>query len=71
LYCIKTVEFEIDREYVKRVVGSQGSSVNKLRDSLGVRIDFSDDVDDKDVGKRRKAATQKSKVTVRRSSPAA
>lgn len=66
------VEFEIDREYVGRVVGSQGSGVNKLRDSLGVKIDFSDDVDDtKDAGKKRKGVTQKSKTTVRRSSPTA
>jgi hypothetical protein len=54
---------------VGRVVGSQGSGVNRLRDSLGVKIDFSDDDDDtKDAGKRRKGTVQKSKVTVRKSS---
>ncbi|KAH9979180.1 SCP160 protein [Russula compacta] len=59
------VEFEIDREYVGRVVGSQGSGVNKLRESLGVKIDFLDDGDDnKDMGKKRKGATQKSKITI-------
>ena len=53
-----------------RVVGAQGSGVNKLRDSLGVKIDFLDDGDDnKDMGKKRKGATQKSKITVRKSSP--
>ena len=51
-----------------RVVGSQGSGVNKLREILGVKIDFSDDGDDpKDAGKKRKGATQKSKITVRKS----
>ena len=69
LYCVKAVEFEIDREYVGRVVGSQGSGVNKLRETLGVRIDFADDGDEtKDAGKKRKGATQKSKITVRKSS---
>ena len=53
-----------------RVVGSQGSGVNKLREILGVKIDFSDDGDDpKDASKKRKGATQKSKITVRKSWP--
>jgi len=70
-YRIKSVEFEIDREYVGRVVGSQGSGVNRLRESLGVKIDFSDDVDDtKDAGKKKKGTVQKSKITVRKSSSA-
>ena len=68
IYCIKSVEFEIDREYVGRVVGSQGSGVNKLREILGVKVDFQDDGDDaKDAGKKRKGATQKSKITVGKS----
>ncbi len=72
MYSIKSVEFEIDREYVGRVVGSQGSGVNKLREILGVKIDFSDDGDDtKDAGRKRKALTQKSKTTVRKSWPGA
>ncbi|KAG8923857.1 hypothetical protein FRC01_012232, partial [Tulasnella sp. 417] len=36
------LEFSIPQEYVGRVVGSQGSGVNKIRDSLDVKIDFSD-----------------------------
>jgi len=72
MYCIKSVEFEIDREYVGRVVGSQGSGVNRLREILGVKIDFSDDSDDtKDAGKKRKGAAPKSKITVRKSLPGA
>jgi len=60
-----SVEFEIDREYVGRVVGSQGAGVNRLRESLGVKIDFSDDGDDiRDTGKKRKGTTQKSKITI-------
>ncbi|KAH9061342.1 SCP160 protein [Lactarius vividus] len=60
-----SVGFEVDREYVGRIVGSQGSGVNKLRDSLGVKIDFSDDGDEtKDANKRRKGTGLKSKVTI-------
>jgi hypothetical protein len=55
---------------VGRVVGSQGAGVNRLRESLGVKIDFSDDGDDiKDTGRKRKGTTQKSKITVRKSLP--
>ncbi|THH31786.1 hypothetical protein EUX98_g2412 [Antrodiella citrinella] len=42
------VEFVIDREYVGRIVGARGSGVNKLRDTLGVSIDFQDEAEDKD-----------------------
>ncbi|KAH9176394.1 hypothetical protein EDB89DRAFT_1941161 [Lactarius sanguifluus] len=60
-----SVGFEVDREYVGRIVGSQGSGVNKLRDLLGVKIDFSDDGDEiKDVNKKRKGSGLKSKVTI-------
>ncbi|KAI0066135.1 SCP160 protein [Artomyces pyxidatus] len=61
-----SVEFEIDRDYVGRIVGSQGSGVNKLRDQLGVNIDFSDEADDgvKDVGKKKKPVHQKTKVII-------
>lgn len=50
-----------------RVVGAQGAGVNKLRDQLGVKIDFSDENDEKekDGGKKKKAAAhQKSKVQI-------
>ncbi|KAL4267736.1 K Homology domain-containing protein [Pleurotus pulmonarius] len=58
--------FEIDREYVGRIVGSQGSGINKLRDQLGVKVDVSDEPDnqDKEGGKKKKAVHQKSKVTI-------
>ncbi|KAG5221278.1 Vigilin [Salix suchowensis] len=57
--------FEIDREYVGRIVGSQGSGINKLRDQLGVKVDVSDEPDsqDKEGGKKKKAVHQRSKVT--------
>ncbi|VDC07722.1 unnamed protein product [Peniophora sp. CBMAI 1063] len=56
-----SVEFEIDREYVARIVGAQGSAVNKLRDTLGVKVDF----DDGDDGKKKKAKTH-TKITGRK-----
>lgn len=60
-----SVVFEIDREYVGRIVGSQGSGVNRLRESLGVKIDFADDGDEtKDANKKRKGTGLKSKVTI-------
>jgi predicted PilT family ATPase len=60
------VEFEVDREYVGRIVGSQGAGVNKIRDQLGVKVDFSDEPEDKDkdVGKKKKTVHQKSHVKV-------
>ncbi|TDL26238.1 hypothetical protein BD410DRAFT_813193 [Rickenella mellea] len=61
-----SVEFDIARDYVGRVVGTQGAAVNKLRDTLGVKIDFTDEADEreKDSGKKKKAVTQKSKVKI-------
>jgi polyribonucleotide nucleotidyltransferase len=59
----QSTEFEIDRDYVGRVVGAQGAGVNKLRDQLGVKVDVSDDFDEKESsGKKKKVAHQKSKV---------
>lgn len=49
-------------------MGAHGAGVNRIRDSLGVRVDFFDDHDDKEkeVGKKKKAVTgQKVKVKVR------
>lgn len=62
----QSTEFDIDREYVGRIVGSQGSGVNKLRDQLGVKVDVTDGFDDKEiaVGKKKKATHQKSKIGV-------
>jgi hypothetical protein len=49
-------------------VGAQGAGVNKLREQLGVKVDVTDDFDDKEtvVGKKKKVDHQKSKVKVRR-----
>ncbi|KAJ7346831.1 hypothetical protein DFH08DRAFT_914794 [Mycena albidolilacea] len=60
-------EFDIDREFVGRIVGAQGAGVNKLRDQLGVKVDVSDEVDEKEKetgGRKKKAVNQKSKVTI-------
>ncbi|OJA13068.1 hypothetical protein AZE42_01903 [Rhizopogon vesiculosus] len=62
-----STEFDIDREYVGRVVGAQGSGLNRHRDALGVKIDVSDEADEKEkeVGKRRKVVVhQKSKIKI-------
>ena len=49
-----------------RIVGSQGAAINKLRDTLGVKVDFTDEVDDKDkdASKKKKATVQKAKVKI-------
>ncbi|KAJ3910340.1 hypothetical protein F5879DRAFT_930069 [Lentinula edodes] len=59
-----STEFDIDREYVGRVVGAQGAGINKLRDQLGVRVDVLDDTDEKESGKKKKAVRHKSKVKI-------
>ncbi|KAF5370733.1 hypothetical protein D9758_001901 [Tetrapyrgos nigripes] len=62
-----STDFEIDRDYVGRVVGAQGTGINKLRDQLGVRVDVSDEGDEKEKesGKKKKGGShQKSKVTI-------
>ncbi|KXN91057.1 Vigilin 1, partial [Leucoagaricus sp. SymC.cos] len=59
-----STEFEIDREYVGRVVGAQGVGVNRLRDQLGVRVDVNDEEDKESSGKKKKSTVQKSKVKI-------
>jgi hypothetical protein len=65
----QSTEFDIDRDYVSRIVGTGGAGANKLRTSLGVKIDFADGNDDKDKfvdksGKNKKPSGQKTHVTV-------
>ncbi|PPQ62912.1 hypothetical protein CVT24_006152 [Panaeolus cyanescens] len=61
-----STEFDIEREYVGRIVGAQGAGVNRLRDQLGVKVDVSDDIDEKEKegGKRKKVVHQKSKIKI-------
>ncbi|TFL02446.1 hypothetical protein BDV98DRAFT_592135 [Pterulicium gracile] len=63
-----STEFDVEREYVGRIVGAQGAGINKLRDQLGVRVDVSDDHDEKDkevtVRKKKSTTHQKSKVKI-------
>ncbi|KAH9485184.1 Vigilin 1 [Psilocybe cubensis] len=61
-----STEFDIDKEYVGRIVGSQGAGINKLRDQLGVKVDVSDDVEEKEKegSKKKKPVHQKSKVKI-------
>lgn len=66
LQVFQSTEFEIDRDYVGHVVGAQGASVKRLRDALGVKVDFQDESDDKEekTVKKKKATHQKVKVKV-------
>ena len=69
IVCSYSVEFDIDREYVGRIVGAGGAGVNRLRDQLGVKIDFSDEGEEKEkekeVGKKKKGAVHlKCKVKI-------
>ena len=60
-------EFEIEKEYVGRIVGAQGAGINRLREQLAVKIDVFDEVDDKEKegGKKKKAVHQKTRFKVR------
>lgn len=56
---MQVIEFEIPAEHVRHVVGKSGSGINKLREELGVRVDF---------GEQAAAAAKKgstSKVTLK------
>ncbi|KIK92825.1 hypothetical protein PAXRUDRAFT_829588 [Paxillus rubicundulus Ve08.2h10] len=61
-----STEFDIDREYVGRVVGAHGVGVNKLREQLGVKVDVSDDIEEKEKesGKKKKPVHLKSKFKI-------
>lgn len=63
---LQSTEFDIDKEYVGRVVGALGAGINKLREQLGVKVDVSDEVDEKEKegNKKKKAVHQKSRVKV-------
>ncbi|KAG9123017.1 hypothetical protein FRC07_000352 [Ceratobasidium sp. 392] len=50
-----STEFTIPQEYVKHIVGSGGSAVNKIRDQLDVKLDFNDE-EEKEVKKGKKAS---------------
>ncbi|KAF9653203.1 SCP160 protein [Thelephora ganbajun] len=59
-----STEFEIDQEYVGRVVGVRGTQINKIRDSLGVVIHFDQEPESaKESSKKKKEkAPQKSRI---------
>ncbi|KZT26722.1 hypothetical protein NEOLEDRAFT_1131725 [Neolentinus lepideus HHB14362 ss-1] len=60
-----SVDFEIDREYVGRIVGAGGAGVNRIRDQLGVKVDFNDEESEKEKeGKKKKATHLKAKVKI-------
>ncbi|KAF8844641.1 hypothetical protein BDN67DRAFT_962561 [Paxillus ammoniavirescens] len=59
-------EFDIDRDYVGRVVGAHGVGVNRLREQLGVKVDVSDDIEEKEKesSKKKKPVHLKSKFKI-------
>lgn len=61
-----STEFDIDREFVGRIVGTHGAGVNRLREQLGVKVDVSDDIDDKEKegSRKKKSVHQKSRVKI-------
>lgn len=38
-----TVKFTVDKKHVPHLVGSSGAAINKIRETLGVKINFDDD----------------------------
>ncbi|WRT70206.1 uncharacterized protein IL334_007201 [Kwoniella shivajii] len=38
-----TIEFTVLKQYVPHLVGSSGAAINKLRETLGVKVNFDDD----------------------------
>ncbi|KAF8628885.1 hypothetical protein AX15_003671 [Amanita polypyramis BW_CC] len=59
-------EFDVEREYVGRIVGAHGVGINRLREQLAVRVDLFDEVEEKEKegGKKKKNAHQKSKIKI-------
>ncbi|KAL7418419.1 hypothetical protein Q5752_006877 [Cryptotrichosporon argae] len=58
-----TVEFAVDQKHVPHLVGQAGATINKLRETLGVRVKFGDDNVNKVVAKivGRKEAVEEAK----------
>ncbi|RXK40531.1 hypothetical protein M231_02183 [Tremella mesenterica] len=46
-----TVEFNVDKKHVPHLVGAAGGAINKLRESLGVKISF-DDIENQKSSKK-------------------
>lgn len=61
----QSIEFEIPREYVKHLVGASGAAANKLREQLGIKVDFVDDAEFQEGGKRKKATESNQKTLVK------
>lgn len=40
-----TVEFDVDKKHVPHLVGSSGAAINKLRETLGVKVNFDDEAE--------------------------
>lgn len=61
------VEFEIETVHVRHVVGKAGAGITKLREELGVRVDFEEPAPGAAAaaGSKKKSAGGKSKVTIK------
>lgn len=57
-----TAEFDVDKKYVGQLVGSSGSAINKLRETLGVKVNF----DDAEEAKKSKKALVHCKIVGRK-----
>ena len=49
-------EFSVDRAHVGHLVGSSGAAINKLRDDLGVKVQFDDAAAPAETGDKKKKA---------------
>ncbi|RSH91859.1 hypothetical protein EHS25_009229 [Saitozyma podzolica] len=47
-----TVEFAVDKKHVPHLVGKAGETINRLRETLGVRVNFDDEPETKKVSKK-------------------
>ncbi|KAK4684762.1 hypothetical protein P7C73_g5402, partial [Tremellales sp. Uapishka_1] len=47
-----TAEFTVDRRHVPHLVGAAGATINKLRETLGVKVNFDDESDGKKPTKK-------------------
>ncbi|KAK4054162.1 hypothetical protein OIV83_001188 [Microbotryomycetes sp. JL201] len=60
------IEFDIDTVHVRHVVGRAGAGISKLRDDLGVRVDFEEQSAATAAGGTKKKPTStKSRVTIK------
>ncbi|WVQ84623.1 hypothetical protein IAT38_006778 [Cryptococcus sp. DSM 104549] len=60
-----TAEFDVEKKHVPHLVGSAGAAINKLRETLGVKVNF-DDAPEKEAKKGPKKAVVHCKIVGRK-----